>query len=592
MFGTGERKAFPESAGRGGQSGLDPVLVAVRGRGAHLPVVHADSRPRIHDIELSPRPRFVREVHFLSLLAAGALLLLESTKLWFTLDEWDFLAYRGIQLGTHGLFYPHNGQWSTFPILIWRAIFNVVGVRDYWLYALPMIVAHLLVANVLWRLMLRYEVEPWTATVLAACFLVVGVGWANVTWAFQLGFVGSLLFGLLSVEAVERDQKVLPAVWGVCALMFSDIGVAMIVTVGLVALAHRKFRLAAYSALPPAAIFLVWYALVGHNGADPASNFKVLTVGSMSSYVWTGLTSTMGGFVNASRTVGAAVVVILAVAVVVKRNAPAVLAVSVPLFYVIVGLGRLDLGTREASAVRYSYIAVALFLPLIGQVITVLSHRRILRPIVCFGLLFLIGLNFVVLQRDQRAYQQGLDRDGQRGQMEAASYLIHAGYRFPGRFPADSACPGVGSVALVNQCLSQDVPDTSVLTIWVKRDQFPVPKQVPESALRAEGALLGVYASSGRADDGGLTFVEAGNAACAQVDSANPVTVPLSGSGSLRISSPDSSAFRVRFLAVRGTPSTEGIVPVTGNDHWLNFPASTYQQVLLSATSPIRLCET
>jgi hypothetical protein len=144
----------------------------------------------------------------------------------------------------------------------------------------------------------------------------------------------------------------------------------------------------------------------------------------------------------------------------------------------------------------------------------------------------------------------------------------------------------------VNLCLGQDVPDTSVLTTWVRRDQFPVPTHVSESALRAERALLGVYASPGRANPRGLTFVQPGKPACVEVDSANPVTVPLSGSGSLWFSSPGSSAFLVRFLAVPGTPSTAGIVPVTHADHWLNLPESLYREVLLSVTSPVRLCET
>jgi hypothetical protein len=140
-------------------------------------------------------PKGALEVHIISLAAAGIFLLYEATQHWFSLDEWDFLAYRGVRLGgSHGIAYPHNEQWVTIPLLIWRGLFNLVGVRDYWLYAIPLILAHLGVVYLLWRLMLRHNVEPWTATLLAAAFAIAAVGAGQLTVAFQVTFVGSLFW--------------------------------------------------------------------------------------------------------------------------------------------------------------------------------------------------------------------------------------------------------------------------------------------------------------------------------------------------------------------------------------------------------------
>ena len=55
-------------------------------------------------------------------------------------------------------------------------MFDLVGVRHYWLYTIPMILAHVAIVHLLWRLMLRHGVNPWTATLLVATFAVLAVG--------------------------------------------------------------------------------------------------------------------------------------------------------------------------------------------------------------------------------------------------------------------------------------------------------------------------------------------------------------------------------------------------------------------------------
>ena len=50
----------------------------------------------------------------------------------FSGDDWDFLFFRGTVAGSdRGLFTPHNEHWSTIPILMYRAIFAMVGPRHY-----------------------------------------------------------------------------------------------------------------------------------------------------------------------------------------------------------------------------------------------------------------------------------------------------------------------------------------------------------------------------------------------------------------------------------------------------------------------------
>ena len=45
--------------------------------------------------------------------------------------------------------------------------------------------------------------DPWVATALALLFALLGAGAEDLAWAFQIGFVSSVLFGLLSMEVAE-----------------------------------------------------------------------------------------------------------------------------------------------------------------------------------------------------------------------------------------------------------------------------------------------------------------------------------------------------------------------------------------------------
>jgi hypothetical protein len=543
-----------------------------------------DTRPERTVVTESPTavatmPRAVRLVHLLTLAAVAVFLLVEIRKQWFYLDEWDFLAYRGVHLvGSEGLFAPHNEHWTTIPILIWRALFNLVGVRDYWLYALPLIAAHLVVVHLLWRLMVRHEVDPWTATLLVAAFAVLGVGSENLTRAFQITFVGSVAFGLLAIDALERDRFWPPPIWGVCALMCSNIGIPMVFGCVLVGLVRRRYAAATMAAIPPALVFIVWYALIGHTGTNTSTDLASLSLGGLVSYVWTGLTASLGGLVDGPPHLGAVFVAILAGAAVTRRNVPAALALTAVVLYAFVGLGRLQYGVDQALASRYSYIAVALCLPLIGQLVTQLTRRRDLRPIVMSGLIVLIGANAVMLENGGDLV--ALVANTWRGQIEAAAYLIHTGQRFPGFATSTS------SIGPPNE------PSVAALTSMVRRGQFPVPRTVPLATLDAERAILGVFVSKKPGYPAALHFADSTSPACIVSSPQNPVTVELPVSGSIRMTvehpGPDVGV-AISFPLTPQAPSVTVSLPVSG--HWLNVPAGAYPSASVTPSTDVRLCE-
>src|SRR4029077_2625645 len=150
---------------------------------------------------------------------------------WFWADDWDFLAARtGGNLGD--LFRPHYQHWTTLPILAYRLLWTIFGIRHYVPYQLLVIALHLVAALLLRTVMQRAGVRPWLATLIAGAFVFFGSGAENILIAFQITFVGSLVFGLAQLLLADHDGPVNRRDWlgllaGLAALMCSGVGITM-----------------------------------------------------------------------------------------------------------------------------------------------------------------------------------------------------------------------------------------------------------------------------------------------------------------------------------------------------------------------------
>jgi len=135
---------------------------------------------------------------------------------------------------------PPQRAWSTIPILICGGLFNLVGVRYYWLYALPLIIAALGAAHLLWRSLLRHNVDPWLRDPLGREFHGARCGWQDLIWAFQIGFVGSLAFVCSRSTPLSVRNGTYPPCGASAPSCARDFGVPMVIAAALVALAHRR----------------------------------------------------------------------------------------------------------------------------------------------------------------------------------------------------------------------------------------------------------------------------------------------------------------------------------------------------------------
>jgi hypothetical protein len=390
--------------------------------------------------------RVALAVHLASLAGAFVVLLVIDRGMWFRGDDFDFLAERGLHGATLSIWAPHNVHWSTLPILLWRAIFSFSALRDARPYLVALYIAHLMLAHLLWRVMRAGGCDQVVATALAALFALLGSGAENILWAFQIGFVGSLLLGWAYVMLVNHEdgpwwRDAVAVVAGTASLMTSGVAVTMVVVGGLVAYSRRGWRAAVIVVAPCAVTYLVWFGLVGHHAKNTQMSLQSTLLG-VPQFVFTGLQQSLSAATGSSE-FGPLLFLALVLWALRRHRyakspaAPALMGVAGTLvFFVITAMGRDSSGPGEAVQSRYVYVAVALLLPAIGLALSELV-RRGWGPgarVMVVAVLALVGAwNF-----NQLLYYRNTLRSGSlrtERQLVAAAAIAARGPTIPGSLP-------------------------------------------------------------------------------------------------------------------------------------------------------------
>jgi hypothetical protein len=391
--------------------------------------------------------------HLASLVAAAVLVVKIDHWSWFWFDDWDFITARGLVHSQLGLWTPHNDHWSTLPILAYRVLLATFGMRSHLPFLLLLIAMHLALAHVLWRLSLRVGASPLMATALVTVFAFLGAGGQNLVWSFQIGFVGSVLFGWLWLWVTDHDggfgrRDAAGWVLGLASLMCSGIGVPMLMVVAVAVTLRRGVRAAALAVSAPVAAFAMWYVLYGRLAARaaPIDRSTLLAVGT---YTFDGIEnafSTTVGFAGA----GAVVAVALVWGLLRRDRAPGrgpsdaiarAGVIGVVLTYAFIAVGRSGLGVAQSDRTRYVYIAIALVLPAAALLLTA-AFRPARGPLLVFGLIiavvFAVNVNDLVL-----AARANIARSLSAKQQILASYdLANDGsYLLPGVAAVNYAGP-------------------------------------------------------------------------------------------------------------------------------------------------------
>ncbi len=307
---------------------------------------------------------------------------------WFFGDEWSFLAERnGGNIGD--LFRSHGEHWVTIPVVIYRVLFNAFGLRSYVPYQSVVVVAHLTTAVLLRVVMRRAGVSPWTATIVAAVFVLFGPGEENIVWAFQFTFVGALMFGLVHLILSDHDGPIdrrdqLGLLAGVASLMCSGVSLVLVAVVGLAVVVRRGWRPAVFHTAPLGVLYAIWFLTTDPGGIDNPYG-RSATTRELLRFVWSGM---RGDFraIGASRPFGFLIagVLVLGVALSLRRFggtglrqrfAPVALLAGGALFLIGTGYTRWFVTPVADNQSRYLYTLAAFTLPAVAVGVDELARR-------------------------------------------------------------------------------------------------------------------------------------------------------------------------------------------------------------------------
>ena len=326
---------------------------------------------------------------------------------WFLRDEWFLLTDNS---GFPPLLEPSAGaHWVAIPRLIYRALWSVWGVTTYRPYAIANLLLHLLMVVMLRELMRRSGINRWLATAAAIPMLLFGPGQEGLLLAFQVGFTGSMAWGLLQLVLADlgedriqrRDYLALGA--GLLAITSSGIGVTTTFLVALALLIRRGWRSAAFHSVPLGIIYTAWMKLE-HVQTAPLGRPSLSQVYEWDK--WAVKSTFLGlGYFKIIAIAYIALIVVAAILVIgpwrdrtwpelrKELGIPVAMAVTVLFFATTSSLGRWYIGPKGAGASRYVYLQAACLLPLLAASAQIISRRwKVLLP--GFVALFLIPVPF------------------------------------------------------------------------------------------------------------------------------------------------------------------------------------------------------
>jgi hypothetical protein len=321
-------------------------------------------------------------------VATGALLLYLGRSLTFWHDEWRSITFDG---GFVDFFRPVNEHWSTFPLALYRATFELVELRSYLPYLAQVIVLHV-VAVVGAYVLMRRRVGPFVATLLALPLLLLGAGAENLFWAFQTGFVGSVMFGVWALVFIERPGRagaVVASALLIGSLMSSGIGLFFAVAAAGRTVLDRSYRTRALAVVPPLLAYVVWHFLAGRDALGTTG--EIAGPSSVARFALRGTgyaVESMAGVVRlpTSGVLGLAVFAGLCAIAArrIVRGHPHGLAagalMGVASMYVGIGAARADFEVDYARSSRYVYVAAFLLVLCIGDLLSARSGAGTSRP--------------------------------------------------------------------------------------------------------------------------------------------------------------------------------------------------------------------
>jgi len=326
-------------------------------------------------------------------IVIGAALIVCSALLWVTrnftfyFDEWSFIL-TAPDWSVASYFEPHNEHPSMLLRVAYAVILNTVGLRSYLPYMALLYLAHFACVVLLFELVRRRSGDG-IALAAAAILLVLGAGWEDLYWAWQMAWLGSVACGLGALLAVQEPgprRLALAVILLAASVSFSGVGIPFVVAVGIYLSLIPARRRELLALTPLAAGLLAWYVLFGRFGEHPNPQPDATNLLRDPVYVAWGLSQSAGGLIGVTGNAGVVVLIValalLVLAWRVHRPDATTIGVAVGLigFYAVAGLTRAQLGIQQSGASRYIYPAAAMWLLVVADAARALPWRGTWRP--------------------------------------------------------------------------------------------------------------------------------------------------------------------------------------------------------------------
>lgn len=304
----------------------------------------------------------------------------------FFFDEWDFVVGRW-RFEADTFLAPHNGHLSIVPASVFYTMFELVGLDNFRAFRLFGLLVHVSVATAV-LVYVRRRLGSLAGLGGGIAILLLGSGWQNILWPFQIGFMGSVLGFVLALLLLERGTARSDGAASACvaiALGCSGVGVAAAGAILVETLFTRPWR-RWWIAIGPLAFYAIWYLVYGESQADVANLDAIVD------YVSTSGSAAVAGLYDLSLTwgrLGFGVLAVLAIAALLhRRGVPArVLAVVAMLgaFWGLTALSRGQFGDPGAS--RYVYVGAVAIVLLVAELVPTRAARTIAIAGLVLGLL-------------------------------------------------------------------------------------------------------------------------------------------------------------------------------------------------------------
>ena len=307
----------------------------------------------------------------------------------FAVDEWAFVEDRTFG-GIETILERHNEHIVVLPALIYRALFETVGLDQAWPYRLVVLAMHLACAALLFSLV-RRRAGAWPAAFAAILLLFCAYGAENVLQAFQINFVGPVLGGLFAWWALDLARPRLAALGLVFGVLCGSLVIAIAIGIAVELVWARRYRLLWVPAVP-FVLYVPWYLAYGgtvtrRRGVETAPDWALDAAAAAAGGV-------LGQGIDWGRPL-----LVLVVGLVLWRfwRAPitprlAGVVTAGAMYWVLVGSSRSagSLAPTDPGQSRYVYVGAIIILLLLAEAARDWRPRR--RGVLALGALTILGL--------------------------------------------------------------------------------------------------------------------------------------------------------------------------------------------------------